>query len=398
MQQAKTTISKNLINRGLLLSLLPGIVLGLALILPVQTLAMETNAREAFLMDFETGAVLYDKDGNTPMPPASMSKLMTVYMVMERLKDGRLKMDDKFRVSENAWRKGGAKSGSSTMFLEPGSLVRVEDLLRGIIIQSGNDACIVVAEALSGKEETFAEEMNRKATELGLTNSSFANATGWPHPDQRMSPRDLATLTRRTINDFPEFFHFYSEKSFIYNGIRQSNRNPLLYKKMGADGMKTGHTSEAGFGLTATAKRGERRLILVVNGLPSVKARASEPERILEWGFREFNNYALFKGGEKVADANVWLGDKGTVPLMIEKPMKLTMPRKARKDMKVTVSYKGPISAPIEKGAKVADLIVTAKGQEPVVMPLVAGETVEQLGLVGRLVAAFKFIVFGNSG
>lgn len=359
--------------------------------------ALDTIAREAYMVDFDTGAVLYDKGGYVSMPPASMSKLMTVYMVMERLKDGRLKLDDKLRVSENAWRKGGAKSGSSTMFLEPGSLVRVEDLLRGIIIQSGNDACIVVAEALAGKESTFAEEMTAKARELGMENSTFANATGWPHPNHRMTPKDLTILARRTILDFPEFYHYYGEKSFTYNGIRQTNRNPLLYKNMGADGLKTGHTTEAGYGLTASAKRGNRRLLLVVNGLPSIKARASEPERLLEWGFREFNNYALFKGGETVAEADVWLGSKPRVPLVIQDKVFLTMPKNARKDMKVTVSYQGPISAPISKGAKVADLIITAKDQEPVIFPLVAGEEVERLGLVGRLIAAFKYIVFGSS-
>lgn len=359
--------------------------------------ALETVAREAYMIDAETGTELLNKGGETRMPPASMSKLMTVYMLFERLRDGRLSLDDTFFVSENAWRKGGAKSGSSTMFLKPGSRVRVEDLIRGIIVQSGNDACITVAEALSGSEEAFALEMTERAQEMGMFDTTFRNATGWPHPEHKMTPKDLSILALRTVRDFPEYYHYYAEKSFTYNKIRQINRNPLLYKDMGSDGLKTGHTEEAGYGLVATAKRGDRRLILVTNGMASKKVRAREPERILEWGFREFNNYALFKAGETVSDADVWLGDKPTVPLLIQDDLTITLPRKARRGMKVTVTFQGPVPAPIKKGDKLATLTITAPDWQPIELPLVAGADVTQLGLVGRLGAALSYIVWGDT-
>ncbi|MDP6884534.1 MAG: D-alanyl-D-alanine carboxypeptidase family protein, partial [Rhodospirillales bacterium] len=262
------------------------VVLIAVLVAAARAGAIETMAREAFLMDMTTESVLMEKNADAPMAPASMSKLMTIYMVMERLQDGHLSLDDTFSVSETAWRKGGAKSGSSTMFLNPGSRVRVEDLLRGIVVQSGNDASIVIAEGLSGSEGQFALEMNLRAREMGLEDTNFVNSTGWPDPEHRTTARDLAHLAKRTITDFPQYYHYYAEKTFTYNGIRQGNRNPLLYKDLGADGLKTGHTRASGYGLVATVKRGERRLILVVNGLPSVKARARESERLIERGYQ----------------------------------------------------------------------------------------------------------------
>ncbi len=360
--------------------------------------AIETIAREAILVDMTTGAVLFEKNADKPTSPASMSKLMTVYMVFERLRDGRLSLDDTFSVSERAWRKGGAKSGSSTMFLEPGDRVRVEDLLRGIIVQSGNDACIVIAEGLASSEEAFAAEMTLRGRSLGLENSVFKNATGWPDPGHQTTVRDLALLVKRTIVDFPDYYHYYAEKNFTYNGIRQINRNPLLYKKMGVDGLKTGHTKDSGYGLSASAVRGDRRLILVVNGLPSKKTRAREPERLLEWGFREFDNYALFKSGETVFEAEVWLGKKPKVPLLIKQDLVVTLPRKARREMKVTVNFEAPIPAPIAEGATVARLVVTAPGEETLEVPLVAGEGVERLGLFGRLGTGWKYILWGSAG
>ncbi|MFB3135387.1 MAG: D-alanyl-D-alanine carboxypeptidase family protein [Rhodospirillales bacterium] len=359
--------------------------------------AIEVVARQAILMDMATGAVLFEKNADEPAPPASMSKMMTAYMVFERLLDGRLSLDDTFLVSETAWRKGGAKSGSSTMFLDPGKRVRVEDLLRGIIVQSGNDASIVIAEGLSGSEQAFAEEMTQRGRQLGLTNSVFKNATGWPDPGHVMSARDLAILARRTIEDFPEFYHYYAERNFTYNGIRQINRNPLLYKDMGADGLKTGHTTESGYGLTGTVKRGDRRLILVVNGLPTKKARSREPKRLFEWGFREFQNYALLKAGDVVADADVWLGKEATVPLVIDKDLMITLARKARPKMKVKAVFEGPIPAPVAMGTEIARLIVTVPGEETVQVPLVAGAEVERLGLLGRLGAALKYILWGGA-
>ncbi len=360
--------------------------------------AIETLAKQVVLMDAETGTILFDKDADVPMPPASMSKLMTVFMVFERLRDGRLSLDDTFRISENAWRKGGTKSGSSTMFLVPGKRARIEDLIRGIIVQSGNDACIVIAEGISGSEEAFAGEMTERAKQLGLTSSTFKNSTGWPHPEHRMSPKDLALLAKHTIEQFPEYYHYYSERSFVYNGIKQNNRNPLIYKEMGADGLKTGYTQESGYGLTGSATRGDRRLILVVNGLSSKKERAREPERLLEWGFREFGNYALLGAGEVVEEAQVWLGKKATVQLIIENELKLTLHKKSRREMKVAVNYQGPIPAPVKKGDVLATLSISAPGEKTIDIPLVAAVDVEQLGLMGRLVAAFKHILWGSSG
>jgi len=360
--------------------------------------ALETTAREAVIIEASTGRILFEKNADARMPPASMSKLMTVYMVFSRLRDGSLSLEDQFRVSENAWRRGGAKSGSSTMFLEPNKQVSIESLLRGIIVQSGNDACIVVAEGIAGSEAAFAEAMTEKAREIGLTGSHFANATGWPDPDQYMTANDLAHLALRTIEEFPEFYHYYSETEFTYNGIRQRNRNPLLYKGIGADGMKTGHTQEAGYGLTATANRNDRRIVAVLNGLASKKDRSTESERLIDWAYREFSNYALFKSGEVVSEAEVWLGTAGRVPLSISQDVLVTLPRKARKGMKVSVQYDGPISAPIAAGTPLARLVISAPGEEPVTLPLVAGADVQALGLVGRLGAAINFLIWGESG
>lgn len=358
---------------------------------------IETDAREAILIDSATNAVLLSKNADVPMPPASMSKLMTAYLLFESLKEGRVSLDDKFRVSENAWQKGGAKSGSSTMFLPPNSEARVEDLIRGIIVQSGNDACIVVAENLAGSEEAFARRMTEKARALGMRNSNFANATGWPDPDQRMSAYDLAILAGSVLRDFPEYFHYYDEREFTYNGIRQSNRNPLLYNYPGADGFKTGHTEEAGYGLTATAERDGRRLILVINGLESNKARATESAKLLDWGFREFDNYALFKAGDTVEVAPVWLGVTPTVEMKITSDVFITMSRKARRNMKVTVKYASPIPAPIQAGQQIGTVSITAPDFDTIVVPLTAAADNNQLGMFGRLGAALEFILWGGA-
>jgi serine-type D-Ala-D-Ala carboxypeptidase (penicillin-binding protein 5/6) len=381
------------------LLVLVGLAVGaLTVIWTSPALAIDTIAREAIIIDTTTGRVLFEKNGNARMPPASMSKLMTVYMVFNQLRDGNLSMDDTFRVSENAWRKGGAKSGSSTMFLDPNSRVSVEELLMGIIVQSGNDACIVVAEGISGSEAAFAESMTATALELGMTGSHFANSTGWPDPDQYMTASDLANLALTTIKEFPEYYHFYGVTEYTYNGIRQTNRNPLLYKGIGADGLKTGHTSEAGYGLTASAERNGRRIVVVVNGLNSKKERSSESERLMDWAFREFNNYALFAENDVVSDAEVWLGTAGRVPLVIDRDIVITMPRKARKGMKVVVKYDGPISAPIVAGTPIAHLEISAPEEETITVPLLAGADVGALGLIGRLGAAIDFLLWGESG
>ncbi len=352
--------------------------------------AIETAAREAIMVDYDTGQVLMEKNADVRMPPASMSKIMTVFLAFERLKDGQLRMDDEIPISEKAWRKGGSK-----MFVEVGKRVRVEDILRGIIIQSGNDAAIALAEAIGGTEEAFAEMMTEKAAELGMEQATFRNATGWPDPEHRLTARGLAILAREMISRFPEYYPLYSETTFTYNDIKQGNRNPLLYKAMGADGLKTGHTENAGYGLTASAKRGDRRLILVVNGLQSVRQRSSESERLLEWGFREFDNYTLFKAGETVESAAVWLGASPTVPLVTSEDVVLTMPRNARKSMRVTVEYEGPIPAPVPAGQELARLRISAPGLEDHVVPLKSGEEVAVLGPIGRLTAAVSYLVWG---
>jgi D-alanyl-D-alanine carboxypeptidase (penicillin-binding protein 5/6) len=378
-------------HRSLRIALLGLAAAGLAALLGAPPArAVETTAREAFLIDATTGRVLLEKNADVSMPPASMSKIMTTYVVFERLKDGRLSLDDELLVSEKAWRKGGSK-----MFVEVGKMARVEDLLRGVIVQSGNDACIVLAEGLSGTEEAFAEEMTRKGREIGLTGSSFANATGWPDPNQRMTARDLATLAQRIVADFPEYYRYYAETEFTYAEIRQMNRNPLLYKSLGADGLKTGHTEEAGYGLTASAVQGDRRVILVLNGLESQKARAEESARLIGWAFREYGNYTLFKPGETVEEAPVWLGAAPFVPLVAPVGVTVTLSRKARRDMQVKVVYEGPIPAPLAPGQDVARLVISAPGEETVEVPLQAGAAVERLGLLGRATAALEYLVFG---
>ncbi len=353
--------------------------------------AIDTAARQAILIDAETGAVLLEKNADEFTPPSSMSKLMTVYMVFERLKDGTLSLDDKFPVSKKAWQKKGSK-----MYVLIDTSVRVEDLLRGIIVQSGNDASIVIAEGLAGSEEDFAAQMNEKAREIGLEASVFRNASGWPEEGHVMSVRDIATLARRTIQDFPEYYPFYAEKSFTYSGIRQGNRNPLLYRNMGADGLKTGSTEGGGFGLAASAVRDGQRLILVLNGLPSARARAIDAQRLIEWGFREFNNFALFRAGETVEKAAVWLGAEPVVALVIEKDLVATLPRTARRKAKITVLYTGPIAAPVKMGTEIAKLVITAPGIKTVEVPLLAGADVEQLGLFGRLSAAIGYLLWGG--
>ncbi|MCC9622841.1 D-alanyl-D-alanine carboxypeptidase [Thalassospira sp. MA62] len=355
--------------------------------------AIETNAREAFMMDYDTGAVLLDKNGEDLTEPASMTKMMTVHMLFKHIKDGSVSMDDTFHVSEKAWRKGGSK-----MFVEVNSDVSVSDLLHGIIVQSGNDAAIVVAEGLAGTEEAFATEMTEEARAIGMTQSVFKNATGWPAEGHLVTVHDLATLARDTIRNFPELYELYSVREFTYNGIRQPNRNPLLGTSAGVDGLKTGHTESAGYGLTASAERDGRRLILVVNGLGSIRERRTESQKLLDWGFREFDNYALFDKDETVTSANVWLGAQPKVDLVADQDILLTLPRSAGNDMNVSVVYDGPIPAPIEQGAQIATLRVEAPGQDVQEFPLYAAHDVGRLGFIGRIGAAFKYLLWGANG
>ena len=354
--------------------------------------ALDTPARNAYVIDLATNTVLLNKAADIPMPPASMSKLMTIFMVFDRLKKGSLNLDDTFLVSEKAWRKGGSK-----MFVKVGDRIKVSDLLRGIIIQSGNDACIVVAEGLAGSEDAFAEMMTRRAKEIGLTNSNFANATGWPHPKHYMSARDLAVLSERLVTDFPEHYKIFAEKTFTYSKIKQSNRNPLLYRDIGSDGLKTGHTEEAGYGLAASAVRGERRIVMVVNGLTSIRERSRESLRVMEWAFRTFKPYALFKKDDVITKADIWLGDAPSVSLTIPEDLKLTLSRTARDKMKVTVKMNNPVAAPVKKGQRLATLIVSAPNFQTREIPLLAAEDVQQLEFVGRIGAAIQHVLWGSS-
>jgi serine-type D-Ala-D-Ala carboxypeptidase (penicillin-binding protein 5/6) len=352
---------------------------------------IETQAKHALVLEMETGVVLLDKGADERIPPASMSKIMTAYIVFGMLKEGRAKLTDELPVSERAWRLQGSK-----MFVPIGGRISIDDLLKGVIIQSGNDACLVLAEGLAGSEEAFVELMNQKAKEIGLKDSHFANVSGLPDPDHWMTARDLATLAIRTINDFPEYYHYYSEMDYDFNNIKQGNRNPLLYKNVGADGLKTGHTEEAGYSLTASVVRDNRHIILVMSGLPTMKARAQESERLIEWAFREFGDYRLFAAGDKVDDGEVWLGAEPKVPLSVDKDFVVTLPRKARKDMKVTVEYDRPIPAPVQKGETVGKVVMTAPDMTPVEAPLVAAASVERMNPWGRIATLAGYLVWGQ--
>jgi D-alanyl-D-alanine carboxypeptidase (penicillin-binding protein 5/6) len=351
---------------------------------------VDTIARQALIVDADTGAVLLEKSADERMPPSSMSKLMTIYVVFDLLKQGRLRMDQELPVSERAWRMGGSK-----MFVGIGNSVKVEDLIRGVIVQSGNDACIVLAEGISGSETQFAELMNDYGRRLGLTDSTFRNATGWPDPEHRMTCRDLALLARHIINDHPEHYRIYSERNFRWNDINQENRNPLLGRVAGADGLKTGHTEEAGYGLTGSAKRGDRRLILVVNGLPSMAARREETERLMEWGFREFENVTLFRASDTIEEAPVYLGEQLKVPLVGGRDVVLTLPRQWRRNLQVKLRYDSPIPAPVAKGQELGRLEVSGAGVPPMTVPLLAGADVGRLGLIPRIPAVIGRMVSG---
>jgi len=358
--------------------------------------SIDTAARQAIITDFDTGTVMMEKNADELMVPSSMSKLMTVFMVFEKLKSGAWKPDDSLPVSETAWKRH-YKSEGSMMFLPVNSTATVDELLKGVVIQSGNDACSVLAEAHSGSEEAFAEAMTRRARQIGLTRSTFRNASGWPEPDHMMTARDLSVLARHLIGDFPEYYPLFSQMEFVFNGIRQGNRNPLLYGTPGADGLKTGHTQAAGFGLTASIKRGDRRIIMVLNGLGSMQQRADESRRLAEWAFREWDRYPLFRAGEVVVpDAPVWMGEARAVTLAAKSDLAVTLPRRARSEMKVSIVFNGPIPAPIKAGTEIGKVVVTAPGLSTLEMPLVAVADVARLGFGGRLAETIRSFFSGS--
>ncbi|MBI1212299.1 MAG: D-alanyl-D-alanine carboxypeptidase [Alphaproteobacteria bacterium] len=359
---------------------------------------LQTNAQYAVLMDFDTGALLFSKNGDELMKPASMAKLMTVAILFDKLKHHELKLSDSFLVSENAWRHSiTEKSAGSKMFVRVGNSIPVEDLIRGIIVQSGNDACIVVAEHFAGSEEGFAALMNAKAKQIGLQHSTFANSNGLPDPRQNVTAHDLALLARYIIKEFPEYYHYFGEKEFTWNKITQPNRNLLLTSYPGADGLKTGHTSESGYGITASAVQGGRRLIVVVNGLKSESERISEVKRLFDIGFREFKTYALLKPGDVVGEAKVWAGARRSVPLTVKQPVNIMLRRASRPGLKVTLTYKEPLVPPIERGTELGTLLITAPGAPDRNVPVFAGANVESGGFLTYMKVGAQALVMGKT-
>ncbi len=355
--------------------------------------SIDTTATEAYVLDFDTGAVLLDKNAETQIQPASLSKLMTVYLLFDALKKGEVKLEDTFPVSKEAW----ALNEGSTMFVGIGSQIKIEDLIRGIIVQSGNDACLVVAEGLAGTEEAFVERMNKKAQELGLKDSQFDNPHGLEDPKQLMTAHDVAWLAHHLIADFPEYYHYFSEKEFVFNGIKQGNRNPLLYKDPTVDGLKTGHLSISGYSVAVSAKRDGRRIITVLIGTHSMQERSDEAAKVLDWAFREYDNYTVAKAGSVLADAPVWMGEEATVPLAVGKDLLVTLPRAAHDKLSAKAVFDGPIPAPITAGQEVGKVVISVPGMADMEVPLVAGKEVPKLGFFGRMFASLKHYIGGGA-
>lgn len=348
--------------------------------------AFDTNARAAWVYDMATGTVLMEKNSDQALPPASMSKLMTLYMLFEALEEGRVQMDTRFPVSTKARQMQG-----STMFLNENDRPTVEELIKGIVVLSGNDACVVVAEGLSGTEEAFARQMTERGRAIGLTQSTFVNASGWPAPGHVMSARDLGILSLRLIEDFPDLYPYFAMKEFPFDNrapANRFNRNPLLNLGIGADGLKTGHTREAGYGLAASATQGDRRIVFVVNGLPDERSRAEESERIVNWAFRQFTMRTVIPQGEIVTEAPVWLGNRSKVGLTTEEGVRVLIPAGAQSGVTAEAVYHGPLEAPLAAGTRVGDLVVKVPGAGESRVPLIVSSDVEAAGVVGRMQGA----------
>ncbi|NNE58730.1 MAG: D-alanyl-D-alanine carboxypeptidase [Hellea sp.] len=358
-------------------------------------IGFNTPAPHVIIMDYESGIVLFEKDARDPVAPASMTKIMTAELVFERLRNGGLTLDTEFLVSENAWRKGGADSGGSTMFLALGSTVRIEDLLRGVIVQSGNDACIVLAEGIAGSEVAFAEMMTAHAQDIGLESASFRNATGLDQPGHEISLYDLAKLSRRTISEFSEFYPMYSEKSFEWNGIKQGNRNPLLGRFDGADGLKTGFTKESGYGLVASAQRGDQRRIVVFNGLNSKTERRNEGMRLMQAAFDNFKAYQLYEAGQSVTKASIYMGQAKEVELVVNQDIVVGLAKLVRPRMTVTVNTQTEYAAPIMEGDQLGELVITAPDLPTTTIPLYAAETVKRKSAFGRALSSLVGLIRG---
>ncbi len=367
----------------------------LALFASPQTYAsaqIKTKAQQAILVDYDTGMVLFEKDSHKQMPTSSMSKVMSMYVVFEALKNKQIDLQDYMQVSEKAWRKGGSK-----MFVEIHGRIKIEDLLRGVIIQSGNDATIVLAEGLSGTEKAFAAALTSKAKELGMNNSNFVNASGWPDQNHYSTAKDLSTLAIALIKNFPEYYSYFSEREFTYNNITQKNRNPLLYRGIGADGIKTGHTEIGGYGLIGSAAKNGRRVILVANGMSSEKERAQESAKLLEWGLRGFKNQKLFTANKVIEHAQVIMGEENNVPLILESDIITTIPSLAQNDIKISIIYNGPLQAPIEEGEQIATLIIDIPNLPTQEHPLYAQKSVEPLGFFAAIFAKTKILLQGKT-
>lgn len=363
--------------------------------LPVKTAdasTIETPASHVYLMDYDTGAVLADKAGDLKMYPSSMTKMMTLHIIFDGLKKGTLSLNSEFTVTEKAWKEWNNRG--SSMFLPINSQVSLEDLIRGIAIQSGNDACVVAAEGIAGSEEVFAKQMNEAAKAIGMTNTNFTDSTGWPNAEHTTTAHDLAVLAVSLIRDFPQYYHYFGEREFSFHGIRQFNRNLLLGNpSLKVDGLKTGHTDAAGYGITLSAKDpvSNRRLELVINGLASDADRASEGERLLKWGFLNFENLSLFRADQEVATAKVFMGEAKEIPLIVAAGVNATVPKTKKDGIKAVASYSGPLIAPVTKGAEVGKLTITFADGTTKDVPLVASADVAKLGFFGRVGRALGF-------
>ncbi len=354
-----------------------------------------TPAKQALLLDADTGTVLFAKEPDARIPPASLAKLMTMEVVFSQLKSGKLSLQDNFFVSENAWRKGGTNSGGSTMFAKPNSEIPLEDLIKGVIVQSANDGCIIIAEGLSGSEEAFAGLMNERARKLGLTGSYFTNSTGLPDENQYVSIRDLAKLSQHVISEYPHLYRYYSELEFEWNKILQRNRNPLLRMNIGADGLKTGYTKASGYGIVGTAIRGKQRLIAVMSGMASKRQRAEEARKILDWGFRAFEKFNLFQEDEVIGYANVYGGENSGVAVAGKGPVEIYLPIGNRDKLKARIVYTGPLLPPVSKGDQIATLKVWIGDELSQETALYAAESVDKGGIRRQAIDALKELLFG---
>lgn len=352
---------------------------------------IETSAQQAYIIDFETGSILFKKNEDERMPTSSMSKVMTMLGVFEALEDGRLKLDDELLVSEKAWKKGGSK-----MFVEVGKKVKVEDLIRGVIVQSGNDATIVLAEALAGTEEAFGKQITKLAQNIGMNNSNFTNASGWPDPNHYSTAKDLSILARYLIKTYPQYYNYYSEPEFTYSDITQENRNPLLDKNIGADGVKTGHTEAAGYGLIGSGERDGRRVVMVLNGMESTKEREEESTRLLEWALRNFENKKIFDKNQVVSNVDVVLGEKENLGLRVDEEIYLTIPIAASGDIKAQATFDSPVIAPIEEGARIGTITIMVPSYGQIEKPLYAAETINEPGFFDKAVAKLKLFIKQN--